>query len=159
MESYSILHEVGIKASPGSIYEALTDTKKLAAWWVSDARGVGNKVGGVLEFSSGESLRKFEVVELQPGKLVRWSWKGDEKDEWAGTEVTFKISPDENQCWLNFRHSGFQSDQGCLPHCSTKWAVFMLSFKDLLEKGKGQPAPNDVQIYHDSSQAEYLQSA
>lgn len=159
MDIYSIHHEIGIAASPDSIYEALIDTKKLGAWWISDARGVGNKVGGVLEFSSGEYLRRFEVVELQPGKLVRWKWKGDPKDEWEGTEVTFKLSPDENQCWLNFGHSGFKNDQGCLPHCSMKWAVFMLSLKDLLEEGKGQPAPNDVQINHDVSESEDLKSA
>jgi hypothetical protein len=35
-----------------------------------------------------------------------------------------------------------------LPHCSTKWAVFMLSLKELLEKGKGHPAPDDIEINH-----------
>jgi len=146
--AYAIHHEIGVKASPGSVYEALTETKGLAGWWIADARGVGNKVGGVLEFSTGDFLRRFEVVELQPGKVVRWRWKGDEDDEWAGTEVTFKLTPDGNQCWVNFSHSGYRSEQGCLPHCSMKWAVFMLSLKDLLEKGKGHPAP-DVQINHD----------
>ena len=65
MGNYTINHEVGIKASSSSVYEALTDTKKLAAWWISDARGVGSKVGGVLEFSS-EYLRKFEVMRIGP---------------------------------------------------------------------------------------------
>jgi len=27
-----------------------------------------------------------------------------------------------------------------------KWATFMLSLKNLLETGKGHPAPNDLQI-------------
>jgi hypothetical protein len=31
-------------------------------------------------------------------------------------------------------------------HCSMKWATFMLSLKDLLEKGKGRPSPNDLHI-------------
>jgi hypothetical protein len=34
-------------------------------------------------------------------------------------------------------------------HCSTKWAVFLLSLKDLLEKDKGQSAPDDVAVNHD----------
>jgi len=31
-------------------------------------------------------------------------------------------------------------------HCSTKWAVFLMSLKSLLETGKGAPAPDDVKI-------------
>ncbi len=95
MEKYNILHEVGIKASPEAVYQALTDTKKLAGWWTSDTRGSGSKVGGVLEFWFGDFRLKFEVGELQPGKLVRW--KADKKEgleEWAETEVAFSLSFD-----------------------------------------------------------------
>jgi hypothetical protein len=31
-------------------------------------------------------------------------------------------------------------------HCSTKWAVFLLSLKQLVETGTGSPEPNDVKI-------------
>jgi uncharacterized protein YndB with AHSA1/START domain len=148
METYTIHHEVGIKASPGAVYQALTDTRHLAGWWTSDTRGNGSKVGDVLEFWFGDFCQKFEVVELQPAKLVRWKAK-EGIDEWDGTEIAFSLSTDEKQCYVQFTHSGWRSDSGILPHCSTKWAVFMLSLKDLLEKGKGQPAPNDVQINHD----------
>ncbi len=150
MSSFKILHEVGIKASPNFITEALTDTKKLAAWWTSDTRGSGSQVGDVLEFWFGDFCQKFEIIDLQPGKLVKWkATQKESMDEWAGTEITFKLSPEKDQCWLNFSHSGWKSDEGMLPHCSTKWAVFMLSLKDLLEKGKGHPAPNDIEINHD----------
>jgi hypothetical protein len=56
---------------------------------------------------------------------------------------------EKKQCYVLFSHSGWRRDDGLLPHCSTKWAVFMLSLKDLLEKGKGLPAPNDVEINYD----------
>ena len=149
METYNNRHEVGIKASPKAVYQALTDTNKLAGWWTSDTRGSGSKVGGVLEFWFGDFCHKFEVVELQPDKLVRWkAYKKEGVDEWAGTEVAFSLSADEKQCFVYFSHSGWRRDSGIFPHCSTKWAVFMLSLKDLLEKGKGQPAPNDVEINH-----------
>jgi hypothetical protein len=29
-----------------------------------------------------------------------------------------------------------------------KWATFLLSLKDLMEKGKGRPAPDDLEINH-----------
>ena len=99
MKTYNIRHEVGIKASPEAVYQALTDTKKLARWWTSDTRGSGSKVGDVLEFWFGDVCQKFEVVELQPAKLVRW--KANRKgglEEWAGTEIAFSLNADEKQC-------------------------------------------------------------
>jgi len=138
-----------IKASPKAVYQALTDTKKLAGWWTSDTRGSGSKVGGVLEFWFGDFCQKFEVVELQPDKVVRWkAYKKEGVEKWAGTEVAFSLNADEKQCFVHFSHSGWPRDSGIFPHCSTKWAIFILSLKDLLEKGKGKPAPNDVEINH-----------
>jgi hypothetical protein len=32
-------------------------------------------------------------------------------------------------------------------HCSTKWATFLLSLKDWLERAEGRPAPYDVKIH------------
>ncbi len=31
-------------------------------------------------------------------------------------------------------------------HCSTKWGVFLMSLKSLVETGKGAPDPNDVKL-------------
>jgi hypothetical protein len=31
-------------------------------------------------------------------------------------------------------------------HCSTKWAIYLMSLKQLVETGAGAPAPHDVQI-------------
>jgi len=150
METYTIRHEVGIKASAEAVYLALTDTKKLAGWWTSDTRGNGSEVGGTIEFWFGDSCHKFEVIGLQPGKLVRWkAHKEEGSEEWAGTEIAFSLSADEKQCFVQFSHSGWRDDRGYYSHSSTKWAVFMLSLKDLLEKGQGRPWPHDVQVNHD----------
>jgi uncharacterized protein YndB with AHSA1/START domain len=147
MSTFDIHHEVGIKASVEAVYQALTDTKKLAGWWTSDTRGDGKKRGNVLEFWFGEYCQKFEVVELNPNGLVHWLAKGG-MEEWEDTEIRFTLSTDENQCWVHFVHSGWRSTEGMLPSCSTKWAVFMLSLKDLLEEGRGQPFPDDIEINH-----------
>lgn len=149
MKKFAIRHQVGIKATPEAVYQALTDTKKLAAWWTSDTRGEGARVGAVLQFWFGDFCQKFEVTELKPNQSVAWKGAMDGLEEWAGTEVRFTLKQDEKQTWVDFAHGGWESDGDFFSHCSTKWAVFMLSLKDLLEKGKGQPAPNDVSINHD----------
>ena len=33
-----------------------------------------------------------------------------------------------------------------MAHCSTKWATFLLSLRDLVETGQGQPSPDDLKI-------------
>ena len=33
-----------------------------------------------------------------------------------------------------------------MAHCSTKWATFLLSLRDLAETGQGRPAPHDLRI-------------
>jgi len=149
MAKHDIHHQVGIRTSAQAVFEALTVPKKLAAWWTSDTRGSGSKVGDVLEFLLGDFCQKFEVIEVDPGKSVAWRGSREGMDGWAGTVVRFTLTPDENQCWVRFTHSGWAEADDFFSHCSTKWAVFMLSLKDLLEKGKGRPAPGDVPINHD----------
>jgi uncharacterized protein YndB with AHSA1/START domain len=141
---------MGIAASPKAIYQALTDVKKLAGWWTTDTRGSGSKKGDVIEFWFGEHCQPFRVTALKAGKLVRW--KANLKrgvSDWENTEIIFKLTADKGQCWVHFSHAGWKSNKGMFPHCSMKWAVFMLSLKNLLEKGKGQPFPKDLQINHD----------
>jgi hypothetical protein len=33
-----------------------------------------------------------------------------------------------------------------MSHCSTKWATFLMSLKQLVETGAGAPHPQDVRI-------------
>lgn len=139
---------VGLRASPQEIYDALTDPKKLARWWTSDTRGNGAEVGGTLEFWFGKFCQTFQVEALKPGALVRWKATKEGVAEWAGTEVSFTISTDEKQTFVRFRHAGWRADTDFFAHCSMKWATFLLSFKDFLEKGEGRPSPKDLAINH-----------
>ena len=45
-----------------------------------------------------------------------------------------------------FSHDGWREQVPFMNHCSTKWAVFLLSLKALIESGKGTPAPRDVAV-------------
>jgi uncharacterized protein YndB with AHSA1/START domain len=143
--SYETNFQIGVKASPDDIYETLTEPQRLAQWW-TDTRGSGTKVGDTLEFWFGDHCQKFDVKVLKPEKRVIWKApKGQELEEWDGTEFTFDISTDDKQTYIRFRHSGWRENTDFYAHCSMKWATFMLSLKDL-EKGKGRPRPNDLHI-------------
>lgn len=45
-----------------------------------------------------------------------------------------------------FRHRDWRRISELTAHCSTKWAVFLLSLKSLVETGRGQPSPDDIKI-------------
>jgi uncharacterized protein YndB with AHSA1/START domain len=147
--SYGINHQVGIKATPEDLYKALTETETLAQWWTTDTRGSGAKVGDTLEFwfNKATFCQKFDVQELEPGKRVVWkSPKGQGAEQWEGTEVSFDLSRDDKQTFIQFRHSGWKESTDFQGHCSMRWAVFMLSLKDVLERGKGRPIPYDLEV-------------
>ena len=145
MTTLTIRHQVGINAPAHSVYQALTDVNQLAGWWTTDTRGA-SEIGRELEFWFGDFCQKFQVTRLEPDHRVAWRALDGGTKEWTGTEVSFDLSQADGQTAVSFSHAGWAEDATFYPHCSTKWAVFMLSLKDLVETGKGRPAPEDVQI-------------
>jgi len=132
-----ILHKVGIKSSsPDNVYKALTTVEGLSGWWTSDTRG-DSKVGGVLQFRFGDGGFDMKVVELQPGSRVLWQVV-DGPEEWLGTKVTFDIKQNGDWTIVLFKHQDWKEPVEFMHHCSTKWAVFLLSLKSLMETGKGR---------------------
>jgi uncharacterized protein YndB with AHSA1/START domain len=139
-----ILHKVGIHASAAQTYKVLTAREGLAGWWTTDTQGTFD-VGGVIEFRFGDNNRTdMKVLELEPERRVVWEVvKGP--NAWIGSRVVFELRPEKNNTFLLFRHEGWTPSE-FMNSCSTKWAMFMMSLKSLVETGKGQPFPNDVQI-------------
>ncbi len=45
-----------------------------------------------------------------------------------------------------FTHTNWKKPDEFMRHCSTKWATFLLSLKDWLEREEGRPAPYDAKI-------------
>ena len=143
-----IKHRVGIKGSAAEIFQRLTTDSGLSAWWTRDTRGAGS-VGSIIEFRFGDGGPDFEVIELIPDQLVRWRHSGEMPGDWMGSEVLFELKPEEKQTIVVFSHYNWQQSSDFLAHCSTKWAIFMMSLKASVETGAGNPYPDDVHIDFD----------
>jgi uncharacterized protein YndB with AHSA1/START domain len=139
-----ILHRVGIKASEHDVYKALTTRDGLAAWWTNNTQGDEN-VGGVLQFRFGPGGFDMKVLELDPSRHVLWQVV-DGPEEWIGTKVRWDLKRDGDYTGIMFKHEGWREPVEFMHHCSTKWAIFLMSLKSLLETGRGAPDPNDVKI-------------
>lgn len=140
-----ILHRVGIKSSPNVVYKALTSTEGLSGWWTTDTQGEG-EVGGVIQFRfEPKGGFDMKVIELDPARRVLWRVV-DGPEDWLGTTVGFDLKRDDDFTIILFKHQGWKEPVESMHHCTTKWAVFLMSLKSFVETGKGAPFPNDVKI-------------
>ena len=140
-----ILHRVGVEHSSTQwVYDALTTLDGLSGWWAEKTTGDPDP-GGVLEFRFGPGGIDMEVAELEPGRRVRWDVVGG-PEEWIGTSVRWDIRQDGDWTIVLFRHEGWREPVEFMSHCSTKWATFLMSLKQLVETGEGAPDPRDVAI-------------
>lgn len=144
-----ILHRVGIKASPDAVYKAVATREGVAGWWTHNTKGE-SKVGGLMKFTfsaGGTEIGGFEmkVLELQPAKRVLWQVTGG-PEEWIGTKIAFDLKQAGEYTIVLFKHQDWRQPVEFMHHCSTKWAIFLMSLKALVETGKGAPNPDDVKI-------------
>ena len=145
-----IIHRVGIKAPRSKVYDALSTIDGLAGWWTTATTGssqVGEVIGFRFHSESGDEIGGFEmdVVELVADEKVRWRVSAGPA-EWVGTDVEFSLSRQDDYTIVLFGHRNWREEVEFMAHCSTKWATFLLSLRDLVETGKARPAPHDVQI-------------
>ena len=136
-----ILHRVGIHATPEKVFKALSTIDGLRRWWVTDATGETKK-GGLIDFGFCE----MQVLESRPKKLVHWKCIRGPK-AWIGTEVIFQLKWKDKQTFIIFTHANWKKPVEFMHHCSTKWAVFLLSLRDWVERSEGRPYPYDMKIH------------
>jgi uncharacterized protein YndB with AHSA1/START domain len=147
-----ILHRVGIKSSLDEVYKALATREGLAAWWTDNTQGE-SKVGGMLKFrfsAGGSEIGGFDmkVLQLQAAKRVLWQVI-EGPQEWIGTKISFDLKQAGDHTIVLFKHQDWKEPVEFMHHCSTKWAIYLMSLKSLVETGKGSPNPNDTHISGD----------
>jgi len=137
----SIWHRLTIKASPETVYQALTTQQGLAGWWTPDTTAAP-ETGSIARFAFGpDYYKEMKVTALEPSKQVQWLCiTGFE--EWIGTTITFDIESHEQGAVLTFHHDGWKAYSRGFAVCSYDWAMFLRSLKILCETGKGLPYPH-----------------
>ena len=140
-----IHHRIGVQSpSTDDVYAALTTIDGLSGWWTTDTTGDPG-LGGKIAFRFLPGGFDMEVIELVPGERVRWRVV-DGPPEWIGTTIDWRLSRNDGYTIVLFTHEGWAEPVEFLYHCSTKWAVYLLSLKALVETGTGSPSPDDVAI-------------
>jgi uncharacterized protein YndB with AHSA1/START domain len=141
----TIYHQVGIKAALSDVYRAIATTDGIGHWWTRTSGNPG--AGGDLEFSFDDIAVIAKVTANETDRYVEWT-VGGKQGEWLNTRICFRLDEQDDQIMVNFEHAGWREATEMLAHCSTKWAVFLLSLKEYLETGSGKPYPHDTPINH-----------
>jgi uncharacterized protein YndB with AHSA1/START domain len=145
-----INHRVGIKAPLEKVYEALSTVKGISGWWTKDTSG-NSEPGGTItvKFNSSDGKEigrmNMEVKSLEPGKKVHWTFTSG-PEEWIGTDAIFDLHAEGDYTIVLFSHRNWKEQVEFTSHCSMKWAIFLLSLKEMVETGKGRPSPDDIKI-------------
>ena len=141
----TIYHQVGIKAPLSAVYTAIATPHGVSHWWTSTSGDPES--GGELVFAFDDISVVVKVTANEPGKYIEWT-VGGKPGEWLDTRICFALEPGDDQVMVNFQHADWRAATEMFAHCSTKWAVFLLSLKDYLETGAGRPYPHDAHINH-----------
>ncbi len=137
----AIVEERTIAVAPESVFNALTQQNELACWWTNDLIAK-SEVGSLAEFrfSQGTFVIQFEVAELDKDKKVCWiTRQGPSTGHWAGTSVTWQLTPVRNGTQVVFNHDGFAQADRRYEITRAWWEHFLASLKSYLETGIGNP--------------------
>ena len=140
----AIQHRIEIDSPQKAVFQAISTIDGLSAWWTQTTSGEST-LGNEIDFRFGEHVTSFKVTAIEPASRVGWECVRSAPD-WLGTNVTFALTESEGKTSVNFAHSDWREANDFFGHCSMKWAVFLLSLKQYVETGEGQPFPNDVSV-------------
>lgn len=136
----SLVHQLNVKATPETIFRAISTQEGLSSFWTSDTTAEP-RVGSLATFGFGGPSQRMRVDELVPGKRVKWTGL-DDFPNWNGTTVTWEISPAEKgETSVTFRHENWPASVSYddLGSINTTWALIVDRLKQYSEGGKPVP--------------------
>ncbi len=126
---------VEIAAAPGAVFASLIEPAQLDRW-IADHAQVEPHVGGRYDF--GWDHGPVRILELEPGKVLAYSWRHSWEDEQgpAATVVRWELDGDQGGTYLTIVHSGFGPDRRTEGY-QLGWIEFLASLKRMHEVGPG----------------------
>jgi hypothetical protein len=134
---------ITVNASPE---EAMKKISQVNKWWAKNTKGATEKLNDKFTVDFGPTFVDFLITELVPNKKVVWKvtdcnlhWI-NEKKEWNGTEVVFKLSEENGKTKIDFTHVGLVPGVECYENCEAGWNDhFGNSLLKYMNEGKGIP--------------------
>lgn len=150
--------QLTLTASPDAVFDALTTTDGLAAWWTPVTGG--GLTGGELTFDFGAGQAVMRVDAAERGVGVRWTNVACHVEDWVGTTLHFDIEALPNGgTELRFRHAGLTPRLECFSDCKSGWDHFIPSLGAYVETGVGNPTQSEADLARRAARAQRRESA
>ena len=140
-----ITHNLNIKASPETVYNAVSTHQGINGWWSKNCQ-VSETVGGdsILKFDKQGTIVRmdFRTEQLIPNEKVIWTCIKNGNPMWIGTKIITEIKSTAHGSEVQFSHAGFdEAHAGKEGFEMTKsgWDHFVNSLVSYCENGEGQP--------------------
>jgi activator of Hsp90 ATPase-like protein len=132
-----------VEQTPDEVFNAVNN---VSAWWQGEIDGSTNKLNDEFTYKMKEHhFSKQRIIEIIHDKKVAWLVTESklnfisDKNEWAGTKISFEISEINNKTQLRFTHIGLVPDVECYGACSNGWnQLIQQSLFSLITTGKGK---------------------
>ncbi|SHL16056.1 Uncharacterized conserved protein YndB, AHSA1/START domain [Chitinophaga jiangningensis] len=142
-----------VKQSPEQVFKAVNNVR---GWWSEQIEGRTDALNEVFDYHYQDVHRcRMRIIEFVPNQKVVWLVEENyfnftqDKTEWNNTRISFEIKQKGDQTALLFTHIGLVPDYECYNICSDAWGTYITqSLKSLIETGKGNPNPYQVEIDH-----------
>jgi len=134
----TIQHIFHIDASFEEVYNAISTIQGIQNWWTTNTSGEEALNGTILVRFGKNGGMDFKVIENSPSKSYKWKTT-DGHPEWIDTEIHFELDENDNKVRVTFTHSGWKEATPFMSQCNFSWARYMISLRNYLEKGQGEP--------------------
>jgi uncharacterized protein YndB with AHSA1/START domain len=130
-----IVHETITRTPPEKVYQALTETSHLVAWYAPDIQAEP-RIGSVAEFHFNRGTIRVEITALEPAHKIVWKvleglagWEG------ATGEITWALKPNPFGAgtMINYIHSGWPAMDGPYPSTNFMSGWYMARLKSYVE--------------------------
>lgn len=122
-------------------------TEHISDWWSNDLTGLASRIGDRFKIAFGKTRKTMEITEVVQNEKVVWTCieayidmaSLENKSEWAGTELIWKVSTEGDTTELSFLHKGLNQNLQCYEVCEDGWNFFLSSLETYLKTGQGKP--------------------
>lgn len=141
-----VTHRVGIVGDINQIYRAMHEPQGLCGWWAESADGNPVVTGIIHLHFPGVATLSFRLTELIENSLIRLHCVSG-PGPWQDCRLEFSFQQDKEGVWVTLRHENESAAEEDFLYFTTKWTVYLLSLRDWIETGTGNPFPRDVKIH------------
>jgi hypothetical protein len=133
-----------VDQSPEETFAAINNVR---GWWSGQIEGATDELDAEFTYRYQDvHYSEQRITEFVPNEKVVWrvldaylNFTEDPK-EWAGTEVSFEVSPQGEQTEVRFTHLGLVPGFECYDKCSSAWSFYINnSLRQLITTGQGDP--------------------